>query len=600
MAALAGLTSREREDVEQTFLRSRTLSHFDREAVAALIDASTLLELEENEVLFPQGSPADAVFLPLSGSLNAVAQGRGGAGKFVGTILPGETIGEMGVVTGEPRSLSVVGREKARLLKIPGGAFLAASKANGSVLFEILQLVVRRSQETIRALAPTQQQPTLVLVPATGHATELKLLRDLQEAVAGRPQVAYRPAGPAGPAAGDPRVLQLIGLEGEEPPQFDPVLHQADAVLLVAATPAAGGELTRTAARLTDARGLFTGVIRDLVVVHPAGWGSSGPWRERLTVRRIFQVRSGRGGDLRRLLRFLHGKQVSLVLSGGGIRGWAHLGAIRALLEAGVPIDAIGGSSIGSVVAAAYARAGPDLETVRKYFLSMTQSINDSMGVTNLSYPIVSLLNGKKWTRAVESICGEALIEDLPVPFFAVSLNITSSREVVHRTGRLFDAVRASTSLPGLIPPMVIGGDLHVDGGIANNLPVDTMQEIIGEAGQIVSVELSGFPFQDAGRTVYHFPPVLTFSDALLARLGWKGKDLKLAPMGEVLLGTFAQSSLVRTKQNLERSHLAIQPAFPGIGFLTTRDPGAVETLGYEATQRQLAECADLVRDRDF
>jgi NTE family protein len=173
-----------------------------------------------------------------------------------------------------------------------------------------------------------------------------------------------------------------------------------------------------------------------------------------------------------RLARLLTRRGVGLVLSGGGARGFAHLGVIRALREARVPIDFIGGSSIGSIIAAGVAVGWSDEEMRMRY----RRSFVDTNPVNDYTFPFVAFTRGRKVSRLLEREYGDVCIEDLPQPFFCVSANLTTGRALEHRDGRLSEALRASVAIPGVMPPVYRGEDVLVDGAAINNLPVDLMQ----------------------------------------------------------------------------------------------------------------------------
>jgi len=163
---------------------------------------------------------------------------------------------------------------------------------------------------------------------------------------------------------------------------------------------------------------------------------------------------------------------VGLVLSGGGARGFAHLGVIRALREARVPIDFVGGSSIGSIIAAGVAVGWSDDEMRLRY----RRSFVDSNPVNDYTFPFVALTRGRKVSRLLEREYGDVLIEDLRQPYFCISANLTTGRALEHRDGRLAEALRASVAIPGVMPPVYRGDDVLVDGAAIDNLPVGIMQ----------------------------------------------------------------------------------------------------------------------------
>ncbi|TKY84897.1 hypothetical protein EX895_005977 [Sporisorium graminicola] len=179
--------------------------------------------------------------------------------------------------------------------------------------------------------------------------------------------------------------------------------------------------------------------------------------------------------DFARLARRLCGMSIGLVLGGGGARGCAHLGVIRALEERGIPIDMVGGTSIGSLVGGLYAREAEMVSTFgrAKRFAGRMASL--WRFASDLTYPVVSYTTGHEFNRGVFKAIQETHIEDMWIPFFCNTTNITWSRMEVHTTGYAWRYIRGSMTLAGLIPPLVDDGNMLVDGGYVDNLPVTVM-----------------------------------------------------------------------------------------------------------------------------
>ena len=190
--------------------------------------------------------------------------------------------------------------------------------------------------------------------------------------------------------------------------------------------------------------------------------------------------------DAARLARVITGRSIGLVLSGGGARAYAHLGVIRALREAGLPFDVIGGCSMGAVVAACVAMGWDDDEVelrIRKAFV-------ESNPLGDYVLPVVSLVRGRRVEDRLQEHFGDTLIEDLGVPFFAVSSDLVSGKLRVHRGGLLRKALRASISLPGILPPVLDeDGSLLVDGAVIRNFPVDVLKQV--HRGPIIGVDVA-------------------------------------------------------------------------------------------------------------
>ena len=185
-----------------------------------------------------------------------------------------------------------------------------------------------------------------------------------------------------------------------------------------------------------------------------------------------------------RIARLIAGEPKGLVLSGGGARGFAHLGVLRALEEAKVPIDVVGGASIGAIIGAGYA-AGWSISEMTQVYRSSFIAENP---LSDWTLPFVSLVGGRAVSRLLKEAYGRRDIEDLVLPYFCVSTNLTAGRSVVHRSGRVWKWLRASAAIPGVLPPVFQGGQVLVDGGVMNNLPVDVMRD--GLVADVIAVDI--------------------------------------------------------------------------------------------------------------
>lgn len=183
-------------------------------------------------------------------------------------------------------------------------------------------------------------------------------------------------------------------------------------------------------------------------------------------------------GDFHRLARRLCGKSVGLVLGGGGARGISQVGVIRALEEVGIPIDIIGGTSIGAFIGALYAR---DADVVPMY--GRAKKFAGRMGsmwrfALDLTYPSASYTTGHEFNRGIFKTFGNSQMEDFWLDFYCNTTNISKSRAEFHNSGYVWRYVRASMSLAGLIPPLCDEGSMLLDGGYVDNLTVAHMKSL--------------------------------------------------------------------------------------------------------------------------
>eukprot|EP00324_Dicrateria_rotunda_P011038 CAMPEP_0206181442 /NCGR_PEP_ID=MMETSP1474-20131121/68745_1 /ASSEMBLY_ACC=CAM_ASM_001110 /TAXON_ID=97495 /ORGANISM="Imantonia sp., Strain RCC918" /LENGTH=232 /DNA_ID=CAMNT_0053595573 /DNA_START=614 /DNA_END=1308 /DNA_ORIENTATION=- len=195
--------------------------------------------------------------------------------------------------------------------------------------------------------------------------------------------------------------------------------------------------------------------------------------------------------DVARLARILTGTAIGLVLGGGGARGCSHVGVIQALEENGIPIDMVGGTSMGSLVGALYARDPDYIHVYTKAKVVAKKMSNRWSQALDLTYPRVSFFTGAGLNEVLYESMKKTRIEDLTLNYFAISTDITNSKMVVHREGLLWRYVRASMSLVGFVPPLCDDdGSYLVDGGYINNLPADVMSEL--GINTIIAVDVGG------------------------------------------------------------------------------------------------------------
>jgi predicted acylesterase/phospholipase RssA len=186
--------------------------------------------------------------------------------------------------------------------------------------------------------------------------------------------------------------------------------------------------------------------------------------------------------DFSKIARMLSGRAIGLALSGGGARGLAHIGVIRAIQEAHIPIDAVGGTSFGSIVGACL---GLEWEW-KQIYQAMQKFIRTRSKYFRPALPFVSLIEGHRLSKLFQQYYGFVDLEDLWRPFLCLSANLTQSRLEILNKGPVWSAVRASMSLPGVFPPVLRNNQILVDGGVISNLPSDILKDRI-EGGFVIS-----------------------------------------------------------------------------------------------------------------
>jgi NTE family protein len=440
-----------------------------------------------------EGDNDRAVFLVVTGSLGVFVDEEQGPRRMVATVAAGETVGEMSLLTGEAHSATLVALRDTELLRLGPRAFDMLLTRYPRVMLNLLKLMARRLRHTTRRASQVSRPKTFAVIPLQRGANHTDVTRGIAATLV---EMGAK-AAVLDVQAKDQTTDWYNRFEAEHDVVFYEAdspdsswshfcLRQADRVLLVA--------LADESLPLHPFERRYfkrdMGHAPELLLVHSSGTRGGLPAHIELR-NDLFgshhHLRQGSTSDIKRLARFVSGSAVNIVLAGGGARGLAHIGVLKALREAGVPFDYIAGTSMGGIIAAGAAMEW-DIEEITERVKAAFVDVNP---LSDYTFPLIALFRGAKVSALLRNNFGEVRIEDLPKPYFCVSSDLTSGRDYVHRTGPLWRALRASVALPGILPPVTAeGGHLLVDGGVMNNLPVDVMAADC--RGPIIAVDVAG------------------------------------------------------------------------------------------------------------
>ena len=311
-----------------------------------------------------------------------------------------------------------------------------------------------------------------------------------------------------------------------------------------------------------------------LVLVHPQATrlpSGTQAWLPR-QLDSYHHVRLGDPGNLARVASILSGRAVGLALGGGGARGYAHIGVVAALRELGIPIDMVGGTSMGAVIAAQVA-----LGLSREELIDLNLRFMSRKPFAQYTIPMLALLNARRLQEGMQMAVGETRIEDLWINCFTISVNLTTTEMVVHDRGPLWEAVRASVSLPGILPPFVRGSHLLVDGGVINNLPGDVMRQRGG--GSVIAVNVSS-------ADDLRFPPSGLPSEW---QIFWNkllpfARPVTVPGLAAIVMRTLLLASANRTALVERDADLVLKPPLNAYGLLEFKKIHAIAEVGYRYT----------------
>ncbi len=536
---------------------------------------SVWFSLPGGQTLFFAGDRSDQLFFVRAGRLGAFRREQGQEVQFLGIIRPGEPAGEMSLIADAPHSADVVALRDSEIIAVPKDIFFEACEADTAVMIELAKLMMLRSRQA--ATRGGVGEPTVFGFVPLGQPGVLRpLVERISREIA---RLDYS--------------VTVLGIEAQTAPTewFSEVERTHDFVLYVAENADGGWRnvVSRQVDRLfrvgrgdkkpphPDAVGETVSPLQaqnlvDLILVHPAETRAphgSEAWMDVAQPARIFHMRRDRPSDVQRMARVLTGQSVGLVLSGGGARAYAHIGAVRAMRERGVPIDFVGGVSMGAIVAGAVAMGWEEEEMDRR----IKEAFVDTSPLDDIALPLLAMTHGLKVGERLAHHFGDTNIADLWLPFFCLSSNLTTGAYQLHRRGPLRKALRASISLPGILPPATDGQNVLVDGAVMKNFPADVMRAT--QLGPIVGVDVT------AGRSITADDVARPSS---VWRWIWSGQWRKGPPIVSLLM----RAATVSTSRDVAAARDATDLlVLPDVAKVEIRDFSAYEPAvaeGYRAT----------------
>ncbi|CAL9683712.1 unnamed protein product [Knipowitschia caucasica] len=515
----------------------RRMSSFVRQIDFAL----DWMAVEAGRAVYRQGDKSDCTFIVLSGRLRSVILKEDGKKELIGEYGRGDLIGVVEAVTHQNSATTVHAVRDSELAKLPQGALSSIKRKFPQVVTRLIHLLGEKILRqvngplTSRSLAlpgskwdagnQASNLSTVAVLPVSEEVPLTAFTLELQHALVAigptllltSDTIKQRLGGTALDSVHEYRLSSWLGQQEDIhrivlyqtdytlTPWTQRCIRQADCIIIVGL-----GEQDPTVGELE--RMLEAGAVRaqkQLVLLHredgppPKGtveWLNMRSWISRhlhlSCPRRVFSKRSlpklrelyervfekpaDRHSDFSRLARVLTGNSIAIILGGGGARGCSQVGIMRALSEAGIPVDIIGGTSIGSLMGALYAedRSHSRMRIrAREWSMGMTSKFKK---VLDLTYPITSMFSGASFNSSLSNLFKSKQIEDLWIPYFNITTDISSSTMRVHTDGSLWRYVRASMSLSGYLPPLCDPKDGHLlmDGGYINNLPADVARSM--------------------------------------------------------------------------------------------------------------------------
>jgi NTE family protein/lysophospholipid hydrolase len=579
----------------------------DAVSLRAIQDELEWLYMTSGDVLFYEGDQGDAMYIVASGRLRISQVDAAGVEHIRAEVGPGETIGELALLTAENRIATISAARDTILARLTAPVFEKLLEEYPRAVMQITRMVIGRHQRiqeaVIKATKVSEASLGFMLVPINTPDFLASVTPKLVDTLAHFGVVLYLDSQ---------RFDELYGKEGAAQTPFDDVtnlaiidwlnrqerqykyiifvadpewtvwtercIRYADRVLIMA--DADGDPIPESfESRLYEyARNKRI----ELILFHPDDCRQprgTAVWLAPRPVQTHHHVRFNNDTDWQRMGRRLVGKAVGIVLSGGGARSLNQIGAIQALQEAGVPIDMIGGVSMGSLTGAAFA-VGKSRQEIYDLFHTLASGTK----LLDLTLPVASIFASKKVTALFKEAAEDMDVEDTWIPYFCLSANVTKAVPVVHRDGPLWRAMRASMAVPSLFLPVTENGDLLVDGGLMNNLPIDVMAEQM-EVGFVIALDNDTNRVQ---KEKYDFEPGISGWKLLWQRINHFTETPRMPNLMSHHMSCMAVNFIHYNKSIMHQADLVlISPVVPfGVFEFTAVDD--IIKVGYDAIKMQL------------
>ncbi len=569
--------------------------------------------VKQGQALYRKDDTADSLYILINGLLHVVEEEDGKPDRLVGVIPWGEIAGEAALLTDEKRTAAVYAARDSDLVKLSKPAFVRISEKYPQVMMTITRTLIYRFINKGKRMLPRNTAVNIVILPAAAGVPLTDFTLRLEAALAVYGSVSLLTAGKIEKLFNKKGIAQTDDNETWSPGfsawltevesihsfviyQADPTaspwtrrcLSRADKVLILADAAASPepGVIERELLRF-DSKGVSSSKI--LILLHANDNNiptDTAAWFNDRQVQRHYHICWNKKKDFERLARIICDRAIGLALGGGSAKGIAHIGVIRALEEAGIPIDMVGGTSMGAIIGAKYAM-GCDYKTILEMMRKIFIDINP---FNDYTLPIISLLRSRKIDSLGKLAYGDTEIEDLWVNFFCVASNLTTSKLIVYRRGPVWQAVRASSSMPGVLTPVLNKGEIFVDGGVINNLPGDIVRR---QCGVVIAAEVDPNLNLSFQADSIPSPWKIFWSKVLPFK-----KPIKVPNILDIMMSTLLTGSLMAADNVKHDADLILTPPVAEIGLFDFKKMDKTAEIGYRYTKKVLDKLDEKTREK--
>lgn len=556
------------------------------------------VHLKQGEILFELGDRQREMYIVVKGRLRVLSSDDNH--MAVGEIMAGETVGELSLLSDEPHLATVVAIRECYLVRVDEGDYLWLAEKHPRISADIARIIIKRQQELINKIkAARESSITFAIVPLHEDVDVRAIVGALQGYIKsfGTMQTLdskefddlYGYEGVSSLPSDHPIEIMVTSwmnqLERDNRYVLyitDPTLsqwtqrciEQADRILYIGSASASHALQPVEKAIQTQ----YPQIRTELILLHPESTtlpSGTANWLDERTVHTHHHIRLNDKSHIQRTARRLTGHATGVVLSGGGARGFAHLGALHAFEDEQVVVDMIAGTSIGALIAAAYALKGSFAETY-----DLAQQFSNTKSIFDYTFPIIALMNSRKVSNLLQMACGDVDIEDLWMPFFCIASNLSKAEMVISSRGKLHKALRASMSIPGVFSPVIRDGDIFIDGGVMNNFPIDVMQKWC-DGGTIIGLT-SQSERPKGSRRAFNLDDGVSGWKILFNRLNPFSKNIRVPLLPITFLKTLEINTLEKQRAYHHIADLILNTDVHEFGLLAFDDYDKITQKGYD------------------
>jgi len=576
---------------------TKLFGDLDEEILSKIESCLFWRQLKRGEKLFNGLKEENALYLILNGRLQVISCLQDKSECVIAELGRDQWIGEMGILLDEPYVETIRASRDTELIGLTKEGFNILLNFHPEALKKIIKPIANRLSTIVSTKIQNYTKSSALnfaLIDLDGGL--LPFPEDLfkQLNISGKTLYlnaerfsAVHGKGSESIEMNDPRSTYLnvwfsvqedvnhyivMESDAKNPAWIQRCLHQADRVLFVAKAnsdpnPRPVENLCKKLAPTTPT---------ELILLHEPEERvprNTDKWLECRNLAQHHHIRHNNSQDLSRLGRLLTNQGIGLILSGGGARGFAHIGVIKALKEANIPFDYVGGTSIGGVIASLVAwdlKHEVLVDYIKKLLINYPRGFRYTL-------PYSSLMKVKKAEEKAINLYDGLNIEDFWLHLFAISTNISTADLVIHETGPVWKAMRASTAVPGLFPPVFDNGKVLVDGGILNNLPIDIIEKQ-ASIGHIIASDVTKSEIMVVDED---WREDLSLFEVFFNNLNPFSKKAHGPKASDILTRCMVCTSVMRKKDSLRHTDLYLTPPVSEYSLLEMNKIDQLIELGY-------------------